>query len=760
MNKKENKFWSDIKGLTHEEVENKIKNKENNVTVNNLNKSIKSIIFSNLFTLFNLLLVLIAVFVISQGRYEQLFFLFINSLNVSVNIFQEIKAKKTLDKVFLLSLNATKVIRDFSLLEIPIENVVTEDVLYLELGSQIIADSCVKKGTIEVDESFLTGESDFVLKKEGDFLYSGSYVVSGTACAVVIYVGENMYVSKLTKEAKKYKRIKTPLLESFSSLIKIIIYLLTILIPILILFMFKSIDNERTNFILGICGFILGIMPSGLFLLTSVSLFVGCIRLVKKNTYVKDLFGIEMLAQIDVLCLDKTGTITDGTMTVKNVLKYPDSNLVSNRLMFDIISAFPNNNSTQNALYQKFYFPFEDKLQKNKHNILKTQSFSSSRKYSGVEIENLGTFLLGAPEFILKKQFYKIKKDFQKQAQLGYRVLLLAQTDTALEDIKENTNYKIVSLIALEDTIKKDAFDVINFFIQNGIKIKIISGDNPDTVSFISKKLNIISDSRKVINLMGVPNKELNKIVMENDVFGRVSPEQKKILIQNLKKNNQKVAMIGDGVNDILAFKESDISIAMASGSESTKHVANLVLLDSQFSSLPQVVSEGRKIVNNLKKNAILFLTKNILFFSLVIINILYNSVYLLKGNKSSLLPFPLVPLQFNLFDSFFIGIPAFFLSLDKNNKKIEKSFFRNIAKRSLFYSLTMSFFYLLLLINCPTSNVSQYLAIFISLIFFILFVINCFPFNKFKIILIITMFLSFSVLYWIFNQSFLNNFI
>ncbi len=743
-----NNFLFGIKGLSSEEVEQKIKNKQNNVLIKNINKSILGIILSNVFTFFNFLLFIITCLIIHIGHYEQLFFLFINMLNVSINIFQEVKAKKTLDKISILKFNHTKVIRNGFLTETLIENVVIDDVLFLELGSQIVADSKITKGFLEVDESLLTGESGSIFKKEGDVLYSGSYVLSGNACAKVFCVGPEMYISKLTKEAKKYKKIKTPLIQNLSLLI---LFIFCLLIPMssILYFFPKTISIDEEPFVLGLCGFVLGTLPSGLFLLTSTTLFVSFIKLAKKQAYMKELFGIEMLARIDVLCLDKTGTITDGTMKVKNVLKCKDSNLFPEDLFFNIINAFPQNNPTQKALYQAFCsLPIKNQ-KKNIYKILKTKPFSSINKYSAVEIDKMGTFVLGAPEFILKKQFSEIKNDFQKETKLGYRVLLLAQTDTLLDNINDNTNYKIMFLISLEEQIKEDAFDIINYFIQNGISVKIISGDNLETISYIAKKLNIIKTSKQSINLINLESNELDDVSSKYNVFGRSTPTQKKIIIQNLKKQNHKVAMIGDGVNDILAFKEADVSIAMASGNEACKNTANLILLDSQFHSLTQVVTEGRRVINNLQKISILFLTKTIVSFLLAFVVIFWNFYYWYTSKSGMILPFPLKPLQFNLVDTFFIGIPSFFLALEMNNKKVNKSFFRIILRQAFPYSLLMALFYFSLIYVVPLDkyeivNISSLLNIFIACVFFNLLIYSCIPFNKWKKILICIVFSGF----------------
>ncbi len=746
MNKKtDNKFFN-LTGLTQVEVEKKLQERKKNLKKDKNSKTVKDIIVSNVFTLLNLLVLILFIIVMAIKRYDQLLFLLVNVLNLSLGIIQEIKAKRTLDKISLLMSNDTHVVRDSALKSVSMHEVVAKDLLFLELGAQIVADAKIAEGTLEVNESFLTGESKSVFKSKGDFLYSGSYVVSGRACAEVTAVGDEMYISKLTHEAKKYKNIKTPLMQNFANLVMVIMILL---IPTTFIFYFSYQDtireNNKSEFLLGLSGFMIGMMPSGLFLLTSMSLAVGFVNLAKKNAYMKDLFGIEMLTQIDILCLDKTGTITDGTMEVKEVYAYPEVKEVSEELMTSIISAFPDDNPTQKALHHKFLK--NDESSKGDHKIKKIEFFSSLRKYSAVEFEQEGTFLLGAPEIIFKKQFAQIEKDVDKHAKMGYRVLLLAQTKTSIEKLDHNTEYQAISLIMLEDKIKEDAFDTVTYFKNLGIQMKIISGDNPSTISYIAQRIGIIESEKQAISLAGLSEKEIIKIAHKYDVFGRVTPEQKQILIKTLKQDNKKVAMIGDGVNDILAFKESDMSIAMASGSQAAQNVANLVLLDSNFSSLPQVVSEGRRVINNLEKNSVLFLVKSILSFLLAVITILHNFV---PGMGYIIFPFD--PLKWNLIDIFFIGTPSFFLSLEPNDKPLNKNFLRNILTNAFFFASLIAFNYIFLLNlewdnkTMRNENVSVMLMLITSFIFCFLLFKNCLPFNKWKTLLFNAMIVGFLI--------------
>ncbi|WP_017192713.1 HAD-IC family P-type ATPase [Italian clover phyllody phytoplasma] len=744
MNKKtDNKFFN-LTGLPQVEVEKQLQERKKNLKKDKNIKSVKDIIVSNVFTLLNLLVLILFIIIMSIKRYDQLLFLLVNFLNLSLGIVQEIKAKRVLDKISLLMSNDTYVVRDSVLKSASMNEVVVKDLLFLELGAQIVADAKIVEGALEVNESFLTGESKSVFKSKGDFLYSGSYVVSGRACAKITAVGDDMYISKLTHEAKKYKNIKTPLMQNFANLVMVIIILL---IPTTFIFYFSYESRIRTEseFLLGLSGFMIGMMPSGLFLLTSMSLVVGFVNLAKKNAYMKDLFGIEVLTQIDILCLDKTGTITDGTMEVKEVYSYPEAKKVSEDLMTSIISSFPDDNPTQKALHYKF-LKNEDSPKGN-HKIKKIEFFSSLRKYSAVEFEQEGTFLLGAPEIIFKKKFAKIEKDVEKHAKMGYRVLLLAQTNESIEKIDHNTEYQAVSLIMLEDKIKADAFDTVTYFKNLGIQMKIISGDNPSTISYIAQRIGIIESKKQAINLAGLSEKEIIKIAHKYDVFGRATPEQKQILIKTLKQNNKKVAMIGDGVNDILAFKESDMSIAMASGSQAAQNVANLVLIDSNFSSLPQVVSEGRRVINNLEKNSVLFLVKSILSFLLAVITIFHNYYSLMDD-----IIFPFDPLKWNLIDIFFIGTPSFFLSLEPNDKPLNKNFLSNILKNAFFFASLIAFNYIYLLHvkwsdqTNRHDNVSVLLMLITSFIFCFLFFKNCLPFNKWKTLLFHVMIVGFLI--------------
>ncbi|CCV65315.1 H+ transporting pump, P-type ATPase [Paracholeplasma brassicae] len=657
-------------GLSTLDVEKRITDGLVNRTNQGSTKTIKSIILSNLITFFNLLNFAIAGWLLSVGAYKDIVFMAIVSANITIGIIQEIKAKKTIDKLSLLSAPTAVVLRDSELQEIMISDLVMDDILKLSVGKQISADGIVRSGSIEVNESLLTGESDPIIKRPGDELFSGSFVVSGNCLAQVSAVGKDVFVEKLTKQAKKYKRPKSDLLKSLKLVITVVAI---IILPIgfsLFYMQMNNLDGQAHLYeqvVRGTAGAMIGMIPSGLFLLTSVTLAVGVLRLAQNNTLVQELYCIEMLARVDTLCLDKTGTITDGTMSVKNTIEYVNpSGMQVKRAISVILATLEDKNLTSEALEEKFGIA-QKKIKTNA--II---PFSSSRKFSAVEFDKYGTFALGAPEFVLKKEALdKISDDVDKNAKEGYRVLVLAHSKDPIDKDKAPNNLEAIALIVIEDTIRPDAILTIEYFKNHGVDVKVISGDNPMTVSHISKRAGIV-DAERYISLDGLSDKEVAKIADKYTVFGRVSPSQKKILVQSLKSSGRTVAMTGDGVNDILALKEADTSIAMASGSEAARNVSHLVLLDSNFSSMPKVVSEGRRVINNVQRVAVLFLTKTIFSFMLAMIALLSKGSY------------PITPSQLFMIDFLVIGIPSFILALEPNNNLVKGKFLFNVLRRAL----------------------------------------------------------------------------
>ena len=676
------RFRADLKrGLNDEQVQTRIQEGLVNNTGTGSTKTIPHIIFSNIITVFNLITFAVAVWLISVGAIKDLFFMVIVSANIIVGIVQEIRAKKTIDKLSLLSAPSAVVIRNGRQVEIPVSEIVLDDILVLSAGKQICADCILKEGGVEVNESLLTGESDALVKKVGSSLFSGSFVVSGTCKAKVEKIGEDSYVEKLAKQAKVYKKPKSKILDSLRKIIRTV---LVLLVPITIcLFLIhqghfkEELVNSTTyqiytSTVRRTASLIIAMIPSGLFLTTSVALAVSVVRLAKNNTLVQELYCIEMLARVDVLCLDKTGTITDGSMTVKGIEEIKnDSGLTVKQIIALMLGSLNDNNMTSVALENEFG-------KAKRVTPLFVVPFSSARKFSAVTLDKYGTFFLGAPEFILKKDYDSVKPSVDKYARKGYRVLLIGHNKGQLKSQDDVTKLKAepLALILIEDTIRPDALETIEYFKNSGVDVKVISGDNPLTVSMVAKRAGI-ERSEKYISLDKVSDDKLYEIADQYTVFGRVTPNQKKILVEALKAKGKTVAMTGDGVNDILALKEADCSIAMASGSEAARNVSHLVLLDSNFSSMPKVVQEGRRVINNIQRVAALFLTKTIFSF-LLAITIIF-SAYVLGVNMA----FPIELNQLMIIDFFAIGIPAFFLALESNNNVIRGNFLLNVLKRA-----------------------------------------------------------------------------
>ncbi len=655
-------------GLSTDEVELRQMAGLANITDSGSSKSIPTIIRANIFTFFNLLNFSIAAWLISvSAKISNLFFMGVITLNITIGIIQEIRAKKTIDKLSLLSAPTAIVIRDKDEFEISIQDVVIDDILFLSSGKQIPADAVVRQGSIEVNESLLTGESDPIIKRKGDTLYSGSFVVSGNCHAQATAVGKDIYIQKLTNQAKKYKKPESDLLGSLKIIIRTVGIIILPLAATLFYLMTNNANLDMTyqEIVIKTTGAMIGMIPSGLFLLTSMALAVGVIRLAQNNTLVQELYCIEMLARVDTLCLDKTGTITDGTMTVKSIIEYKnDTGLALKNIISAMLNAQNDPNLTSDALADRFG---TGKRIRHKNLI----PFSSTRKFSAVQFERYGTFILGAPEFVVKEGFNAIAKEVDKQSAEGYRVLVVAFSDGEIDENQYTGKVTPLALIMIEDTIRPDAIETIEYFKSHNVEVKVISGDNPATVSRISQRAGV-ANADKYISLEGMQDKEVVRSASRFTVFGRVSPQQKKLLIESLKNNGRTVAMTGDGVNDILALKEADTSIAMASGSEAARNVSHLVLLDSNFSSMPKVVSEGRRVINNVQRVSTLFLTKTIFSFLLAVVAIVRNGSY------------PISPSQLVLIDYLVIGIPSFFLALEPNNKLVKGKFLQNILKAAL----------------------------------------------------------------------------
>ena len=661
-------------GLTSEIIENRIIDGFSNAAIKKKTKSIPKIIFTNIVSFFNIMMFLIAAALIAVGAYKDLIFLAIITCNILIGIIQEIKAKNMIDSLSLMSAPTAIVIREGNELEISTEEVVLDDIMVLETGAQICADSIVVDGSIEVNESLLTGESDAIIKQPGDKLYSGSYVVSGKCKVRVDAVGKDNYIEKLSSQVRSYKKPKSDLLKSLSLIIKVMAVPVIVLGGSLFFIMYyRSSDysGDIVNCIRKTAGAMVGMIPSGLFLMSSIALMVGVIRLGQRNVLVQELYCIEMLARVNCICLDKTGTITDGTMVVKNVIDYNTSNgLATRNIISAMLNALPDRNLTSQALKEKFG------LGKRIKHIAKIP-FSSQRKLQAVTFDKYGTYILGAPEFVLKKNFDRYKKDVDKYANLGYRVLCLAHNDGQIVDneLPEGENV-VTSMILIEDTIRPDAINTIKYFKDSGVEVRVISGDNPITVSKIAQRAGI-PNAHKYISLEGLSENDVIRAALRYTVFGRVSPKQKQILIKTLKSSGRTVAMTGDGVNDILALREADCSIAIASGSAAARNCSHLVLLDSNFDSMPFVVSEGRRVINNVTKVSSLFLTKTIFSLFLAIEAVIIGT-------------YPISTNQLFLIDTLAIGLPSLLLVNEPNNSPVKGRFLYNVIREALPGALTI----------------------------------------------------------------------
>lgn len=708
-------------GLSDEQVEQRIKEKLVNNTKQKTSKSYFKIFVENIFTFFNFLWLIIFFALLFVKSYANLFFMVVIIMNTSIAIIQEIRSKKTVEKLSMITMPKSIVIRNGQEVEITSEQIVLDDVISLSIGNQIPTDSIVLSGTIEVNESLLTGESRPIKKQEGDKLFAGSFITSGKCYAKAEKIGKDSYIQNIASAAKKFKQPNSNL---FKDLNKIIKYIGIFIIPIGILTFcnsyFWSGQKLLKQSVEVTCGSLIGMIPAGMFLLISVALAVGVIKLAQKRTLVQDIYSIEMLARSNVLCLDKTGTITDGTMSVKEVKTYENATQEEiKNIMASVLKVQETENNTSIALQK--YFGNESNL-KCCYNI----PFSSDRKFTASSFENIGTYVFGASEYLKAKMSESMKADIKLATSQGYRVLVVATSKKLLSNDVLPSDLVAVAIILVEDTIRKDAIETISWFKENGVEIKIISGDDPATVSSIAKRVGV-ENAEDYINLEGMTLSEVKKIADKYTVFGRVTPEQKHAIIQQLKKNKV-VAMTGDGVNDTLALKEADCSIAMADGSEVARNISHLVLLDSQFSTLPMVVEEGRRVINNVQKSSTLFLMKTVLIILLSVILLAFRVKYIFEPKNMFLLEF------------FVIGMPSFFLALQPNKKLIQGDFIPYVLKHSLPYGLLLLFNILTIVLLQEThclqaSEAVTAATITMTLCGFLNLISLCLPFTKIKIL-------------------------
>ena len=715
-------------GLTNEQVQERIAEGKVNVNENPNTRTYKQIILENTLTFFNFLNIALLVLVLFVRSYKNSMFMGIILINTVIGIIQEIRAKKTIDKLAILTESKTVVLREGKKWSISTEKLVLDDLIFLKTGDQVPADVRVLEGTVEVNESLLTGESDNLSKSQGDELFSGSFVTSGEACCQVIHVGKDNYASQITSEAKEFKRHNSELRNSLNAILKVISIIIVPLGAMLFYKQYMIVGDTLKDSVVNMVAAVLGMIPEGLVLLTSVALTLGSMVLATKKTLVQELYCIETLARVDTLCLDKTGTITEGTMKVEDVQLYDtaQTTVVQHTAKFDpetgepvqnvpalkpevTVSAEKENGQIQETVNSETLSQEErQKLQEIDHimgnmmSVLHDQNatadalrkrfpsrndlklihaipFSSDRKYSGAVFEGRGTYLMGAAQFLFPEGNEELLEHCSSYAQEGYRILVLAHSEQETKGTERPTGLEPLGLFLITDVIREEAPDTLAFFDSQGVDLKVISGDDPVTVSAIAKKAGLKNANHYIDATTIKTSEEMQRAVAECSVFGRVTPQQKKQMVQALQSQKHTVAMTGDGVNDVLALKEADCSIAMAAGSDAAKNIANVVLLDSNFGAMPHIVNQGRRVVNNIRSAASMFLIKTIFSVLLSLITIFFGDAY------------PFEPIQMSLISACAVGIPTFLLTQENNYNKIDHTFLRHVSMNAFPAAVTIT---------------------------------------------------------------------
>ena len=734
-------------GLTNEEVQERIAQGQVNNNENPNTRTYKQIILENTLTFFNFLNLVLLVLVLLVGSYKNSMFVGIIFINTVIGIIQEIRAKKTIDKLAILTESKTVVLREGKKWKISTEKLVVDDLIFLKAGEQVPADAKILEGSLEVNESLLTGEADNLPKNPGDELFSGSFVTAGQACCQIIHVGSDNYASRITSEAKEFKRHNSELRNSLNAILKVISI---IIVPLGAMLFYKQYyfvgDNIRDS-VVNMVAAVLGMIPEGLVLLTSVALTLGALKLAQKKTLVQELYCIETLARVDTLCLDKTGTITEGTMCVEAVESYPPvydeisgeaagnktesgeskndrtessdlvevsaaseisavsaaeaiakedgSSILSPReeseagtetysqedpekireiehIMGNLLSVLKDQNATADALRARFKVSQDMELD---HVI----PFSSDRKYSGAAFKDTGTYLMGAVQFLFPEGNPELAEYCSGFAKEGLRVLVVAHSENVNEGTEIPAGLEPIGLLLLTDVIRQEAPDTLAYFESQGVDLKVISGDDPVTVSAIARRAGLKNAEQYVDATTITTQEQMDEAVATYSVFGRVTPQQKQAMVKSLQAQKHTVAMTGDGVNDVLALKEADCSIAMAEGSDAAKNIANVVLLDSNFAAMPEIVNQGRRVVNNIRTAASMFLIKTIFSVLLSLITIFFGDAY------------PFEPIQMSLISACAVGIPTFLLAQENNYEKIDHTFLRHVFMNAFPAAVTIT---------------------------------------------------------------------
>lgn len=660
-----------FQGLTQAEVEARIADGQVNAIQDSSNRSVKDIVMGNTLTFFNFINIVLLALVLSVRSYKNMLFIFIIIANTLIGIFQEIKAKITLDKLKILTVSHVDVIRDGVKKSVTVSELVKDDVILLKSGGQIPADGVILDGEVDVNESLLTGESDSIHKTCGSKVLSGSFVTSGKAMCLLTEVGHDCYMEKLSSEAKQFKRYKTELQRNLDTILN---FISIIIVPLGIILFAKQYWISGSTYeqaALDTVAAVLGMIPEGLVLLTSVALALGAVRLARRSTLVRELFCIETLARVDTLCLDKTGTITEGHLCVQGEESVKED-VDLEQLMGRMVSALGDENETFQALRQHY-------KRNQSTNTKLVLPFSSERKFSGVVFEGEGTYLMGAYQFIFPQADPAVLEKIAEYASQGLRVLTVAHSPNEMTDYTLAEDFEIVGFVFMTDVVRKNAPDILGYFEEQGVDLKVISGDDPVTVAAIAARAGL-KDADKYIDATTIhTDEEMEDAILKYSVFGRVTPKQKQQMVRLLKQNGRTVAMTGDGVNDVLALKDADVSIAMASGSEAAKNTANLVLLNSDFASLPHIVNEGRRVINNIKAAASMFLIKTGFSVLTALLTIIVGQNY------------PFQPIQLSVINGCAVAIPTMLLQLEPSFQKVNKHFFREVLRMSMPAAITIT---------------------------------------------------------------------
>lgn len=712
-----------VQGLTQQQVQERIEKGQINRAMKDISKSYCQIFFNHIITFFNFVNILLLLLVISTGHYKNMLFIFVIIFNTCAGIFQEIKAKRTLDRLSIVVRSHVDVLRGQTVSSVAVDEIVLDDCLILRNKDQVPADCIVLAGMVEVNESLLTGEAETIVKQENDFLYSGSFVTAGKAYCKVVHVGADNYAETIVKEARKFKKHQSVLNQALNKILKVVSFLI---VPVGLLLFAKRYwisDIGYADATLETVSALLGMIPQGLILLTTVSLSISVLRLAKKKVLVQEMYCIETLARADVLCLDKTGTITEGRMQVKQVI---EKKLVDiSDVIGNMLGAFMDENATSVAL-QQVYPSKEDKK------VVYTIPFSSQRKYSAVSFEKEGTYYLGAFGFLFQQGLEELRSEINDWSRQGYRVLVLAHSQMQVTDYKLPKDLEVCTIFLLTDVLRNHVKEILDQFAKQEVNIKIISGDDPLTVSSIAKQASICGADQWVdVSLLN--EQELDEAVEQYQIFGRVSPNQKKMIVQSLKRRGHTVAMTGDGVNDVLALKEADCSVAMFSGSDVARDAANLVLLEDQFEQLPHVVNEGRRVINQMTSASSMFLIKTGFSILLAIATLMLPSQY------------PFLPIQLSVISAFGVGIPTFLMAYEANFQKINVHFFQTVLQKVVPVSCAIAFSNLLImnveLLAHASEEVLMTMCVLLTAITYILALFDVYsPLTRYRLLVILAM--------------------